>query len=49
MVQRIFASKEKVTGSWRRRHNEEFHNLYLLGLNIVDGMVRTCSTYGRNA
>jgi hypothetical protein len=46
---RIFASKkEKVTGSWRKIHTE-FHNLYLLGLNIDDGMVWACSTYGRNA
>jgi hypothetical protein len=28
-VLRIFGSRRKeVTGSWRKLHNEEFHNLY---------------------
>jgi hypothetical protein len=29
MLRRIFGSKkDQVTGSWRRQHNEELHNLY---------------------
>jgi hypothetical protein len=29
MLRRIFASKRnEVTGSWRKLHNEELHNLY---------------------
>jgi hypothetical protein len=34
-VQRIFGPKgEKVTGVWKRLHNEELHNLYA-SLNII--------------
>jgi hypothetical protein len=29
LLRRIFASKrDEVTGSWRKLHNEKFHNLY---------------------
>jgi hypothetical protein len=31
LLRRIFGSKrEEVVGGWRRLHNEELHNLYLL-------------------
>jgi hypothetical protein len=35
LLRRIFGQKrDEVTGSWRKLHNEELHNLYSL-LNII--------------
>jgi hypothetical protein len=45
--------RDKVTGEWRKLHNEEFNNLYS-SLNIVlvikskkNQMGGACSAYGR--
>jgi hypothetical protein len=35
MVRRLFGTKkERIKGKWRKRHNEELHNLYAL-INII--------------
>jgi hypothetical protein len=28
VLRRIFGPKREVTGGWRKKHNEELHNLY---------------------
>jgi hypothetical protein len=52
VLRRIFGPRrDEVTGDWRKRHNEELHNLYS-SLNIIrmikseDEMGRACSTNG---
>jgi hypothetical protein len=43
VMRRIFGPKGKdVAGSWRRLHNEELHDLYVLP-NIFKVMIRRCS------
>jgi hypothetical protein len=35
VLRRIFAPKrDEVTGSWRKPHNEELHNLYSIASKI---------------
>jgi hypothetical protein len=53
VLRRIFGPKrDKITGEWRKLHNEELHNLYS-SQNIVrqisqGGLVsRTCGMHGR--
>jgi hypothetical protein len=54
VLRRIFGQKrEEVTGSWRKQHNEELHNLYTspkYNYNYQvkeDEMVRNVALMGR--
>jgi hypothetical protein len=56
VLRRIFGPKRaEVTGGWRKRYNEELHNLYSSQIRMIkerlDGQSRACITKGekRNA
>jgi hypothetical protein len=47
MLRRIFVpGRREINGSWRKLHNEEFHNLYsssIIRIRVVRQRRRACS------